>query len=993
MANNGTCNSAASASFSNAAMLTVPATPTISSTAPTCGVNGSSTVSNYNAGLTYIFTPAGPTVGVGGVISGMVVGTNYNVTASNGSCSSSASIDFSNLPMLTIPPTPTISSVAPTCSANGSSTVSNYNAAFTYTFTPVGLTVGVGGAISGMVVGTSYTVTANNGSCNSAASASFSNAAMLPAPIVTVSSNAVCVNGAITLTPTTGGTWVSNNTSVATVTTGGIVSIVSNGTVTFTFTATNTCTATTSSVTVSPLDNTSFNYTSNTHCLTGTNPIPTITGATGGTFTITAPGVLVNSATGEINLLASGLGTFTITYNTTSAGNPCPDSSTTVITITSAPSAAFSYDVAQACQDATNPVISFGVGASAGVFSSSPTGLTLNSSNGAITLSTSSSGIYTVYNYIAPSGGCAEALDSTTIEILQLDNAGFGYTTGNTYCLTGINPTPTITGTTGGTFTISAPGVLVNSTTGEINLSASGLGIFTVTYNTPITNACPQLDSVTINIVNAPEASFTYNTPFCQGNGTALPTFVGNNFAGTFSSDPTGVVFVSTTTGEINLTTTVAGIYMIYNNLAASGGCAPALDSFAITINPIITTPQSVAICQGDSVLLGGMYQTIAGVYADMLTGSLGCDSIVATTLTINPIITTPQNAAICQGDSILLGGMYQTLAGVYADTLTGSLGCDSIVATTLTINPIITTPQSAAICQGDSILLGGVYQTLAGVYADTLTGSLGCDSIVVTTLSINPPLSATPNAVAPICLGDVLSLTATPSGNGTITWYIDAAGLNPIGTGSPFSPAITSTGVYTYYVNEAGICASALTPVTVVVGGVFASIGATPSTGFSPLNVTFSNGSTTGLPITYTWNFGDGTANSNQFNPNHTYTSVGDYTATLIVTDGICYDTTTILIEVRGQSSILIPNVFTPNKDGSNDVFTVAGTNLASVEGVIFNRWGQQLFSWNGVKGYWDGRTIAGEECPDGTYFYIIKAKGNDGAEYAKNGAFSLIR
>ncbi|MGE0562866.1 MAG: gliding motility-associated C-terminal domain-containing protein, partial [Flavobacteriales bacterium] len=93
------------------------------------------------------------------------------------------------------------------------------------------------------------------------------------------------------------------------------------------------------------------------------------------------------------------------------------------------------------------------------------------------------------------------------------------------------------------------------------------------------------------------------------------------------------------------------------------------------------------------------------------------------------------------------------------------------------------------------------------------------------------------------------------------------------------------------------------------------------------------------------------------------------------------------------GKSSILIPNVFTPNHDGSNDVFTVEGTNLESVEGEIFNRWGQQLFSWNRVKGYWNGRTLAGEECPDGTYFYIIKAKGLDGAEYIKNGAFSLIR
>src|SRR5690606_16791085 len=157
------------------------------------------------------------------------------------------------------------------------------------------------------------------------------------------------------------------------------------------------------------------------------------------------------------------------------------------------------------------------------------------------------------------------------------------------------------------------------------------------------------------------------------------------------------------------------------------------------------------------------------------------------------------------------------------------------------------------------------------------------------------------------------------------------------------------------------------------------------------PLDVVFGNNSSTG--VTYDWNFGDGTPNTNTTAPTHTYTNIGNYTATLIVSDGVCSDTASVIIEVIGQSSIVIPNVFTPNGDGSNDVFTVEGTNLESVEGEIFNRWGQKMFEWNGVKGYWDGRTQSGTEVPDGTYFYIIKAKGMDDVEYFKKGAFSLIR
>ncbi len=1112
-ANNGSCNSSSTSAFNNAPALTTPTTPTLSSTAPSCSADGSSTISNYNAALTYIFSPSGPSVGAGGVISGMVTGTTYQVSASNGSCSSTNSVDFSNAAILPSPALPTISSTAPTCSAAGSSTISNYNASLTYNFTPSGPTVGAGGVISGMVTGTNYTVTANNGSCNSSATAAFNNADMLPSPIVTASSTAVCENGFITLTPTTGGTWVSNNTGVATVTAGGVVTIVNNGSVDFTFTATNTCTATTPAVLVNPEDTSSFSYTSNTHCLTGIDPVATVTGTPGGTFTITSPGV-INATTGEIDLSASGIGSLTVYYNTASAGNPCPSIDSVIINITSAPSADFSYNVAQSCQDATAPILSFGVGSSAGVFSSTPAGLSLNTSNGAITLSTSTPGVYTVYNTIAASGGCASAIDSATIEVLQLDDATFNFATGGTYCLTGTDPIATLTGTAGGTFTITVPGVInattgeidldasgtgtftvyyntpsgnacpqidstiititdaptagfsyniaqtcqdatnpiltmnpgatvgvfsstpagltlninngditlststpgiytvyntvaaaggcaqaidsttievlplddatfnyitggtycltgtdpiatvtgttggtftisspgvINSTTGEIDLDASGLGSYTVYYNTPSGNACPQIDSTTISIVDAPGASFTYATPFCQDNGTALPTFSGNNFAGTFSEASGGVVFVNTTTGELDLATSTPGTYTIYNNLAASGGCAAAIDSFVITINPSFNLQETVSVCSGGSYTF--------------------------------PDGTTQTNI---------------TLPTTYNSNLTSISGCDSIIETTVNVNPTYFIQETTSICSGGSYTFpDGTTQTnitLPTTYNSNLTSTSGCDSIIETTVNVDPQLSITADPVAPICFGENIILTATGSGNGTVTWYSDAAGTNVIGTGSPFDATsqVSTTGSYTFYVNEAGTCSSALTAVNVLVGGVTAAITATPTSGFMPLDVSFT-GTSTGN--TFEWNFGDGTTGSS-LEETHIYSELGTYTAVLTVSDnGNCPITIPFVIEVIGESSILIPNVFTPNGDGSNDVFTVVGTNLTDVNCVIFNRWGQKLYEWDRVKGYWDGRTLAGKEVPDGTYFFIVKAKGIDGKEYFEKGGFSLIR
>ncbi|MQP23456.1 T9SS type B sorting domain-containing protein, partial [Flavobacterium sp. LMO8] len=106
---------------------------------------------------------------------GMTFGTNYTVTATVGGCTSAASTGFSIGAQLATPAVPIITSVVASCSVAGSSTISNYSTSNTYIFTPVGPTVGATGLISGMTVGTSYTVTATNGGCTSLTSVSFVN--------------------------------------------------------------------------------------------------------------------------------------------------------------------------------------------------------------------------------------------------------------------------------------------------------------------------------------------------------------------------------------------------------------------------------------------------------------------------------------------------------------------------------------------------------------------------------------------------------------------------------------------------------------------------------------------------------------------------------------------------------------------------------------------------------------------------------------------------
>lgn len=83
-------------------------------------------------------------------------------------------------------------------------------------------------------------------------------------------------------------------------------------------------------------------------------------------------------------------------------------------------------------------------------------------------------------------------------------------------------------------------------------------------------------------------------------------------------------------------------------------------------------------------------------------------------------------------------------------------------------------------------------------------------------------------------------------------------------------------------------------------------------------------------------------------------------------------------------ESKLELPNAFTPNGDGINDVYRVKDghQSIVSFKAVIFNRWGQKLYTWTDINGGWDG-TVHGTPVKDGTYFVVVQAMGADGREY----------
>jgi len=246
------------------------------------------------------------------------------------------------------------------------------------------------------------------------------------------------LNPSSTVTGTTGGTFSSTAGLSIDMVTGQIdLSTSTPGIYTVDYQTTGTCSVSTStSVTITAIEDASYSYGSTLYCQDGVDPIATISGTSGGTFSSTT-GLSINASTGEVDLSVSTPGTYAIDYTTTGI---CFASSEVSITITQLDGATISYSSATYCQGGIDPAASI-TGVNGGTFSST-TGLTINSSTGEIDLNTSTQGVYTI-EYLTD--GQCPIITSASVTINTLDDATFNYASG-TICLTGSDQTPSITG-------------------------------------------------------------------------------------------------------------------------------------------------------------------------------------------------------------------------------------------------------------------------------------------------------------------------------------------------------------------------------------------------------------------------------------------------------------------------------------------------------------------------------------------------------------------
>jgi gliding motility-associated-like protein len=131
-------------------------------------------------------------------------------------------------------------------------------------------------------------------------------------------------------------------------------------------------------------------------------------------------------------------------------------------------------------------------------------------------------------------------------------------------------------------------------------------------------------------------------------------------------------------------------------------------------------------------------------------------------------------------------------------------------------------------------------------------------------------------------------------------------------------------------------------------------------------------------LALNYQWNFGDGNTSDN-ISASHSFTDDGNYSVLLITNPGtVCADTAKIVVDysLAGIGNIWVPNAFTPNNDGKNDVWEIVGYfPCEDLTLYIFNRWGELIYQTSELPLRWDGK-YSDDKVKLEVYVYILESE-----------------
>jgi gliding motility-associated-like protein len=276
-------------------------------------------------------------------------------------------------------------------------------------------------------------------------------------------------------------------------------------------------------------------------------------------------------------------------------------------------------------------------------------------------------------------------------------------------------------------------------------------------------------------------------------------------------------------------------------------------------------------------------------------------------------------------------------------------------------------------------------FQTV-NVFVEVTDGCGGYTTDQVTINIPDIPLTLDMSQDTALCIGNPAHLTAL-AGGGEGGFVYHWSGVDQFGQNVTVVPSSTQS----FVVTATDICGESIQGNVVVdVQNIFSDF---LSTYITETEIQFTATPEPPCPeCTYVWDFGDGNV-SDEMNPLHEFDGLSEYDVTLQVINPIgCNDLTHTLI--HAPVILYIPNSFTPNNDGVNDVFQVFGDQILKYEIKIYNRWGEEVFASTDIDEVWVGNLPGGEHyVTNGVYTYVVKVKGFNSDAFEKKGTINLLR
>ncbi|MCO6487056.1 MAG: gliding motility-associated C-terminal domain-containing protein [Phaeodactylibacter sp.] len=430
---------------------------------------------------------------------------------------------------------------------------------------------------------------------------------------------------------------------------------------------------------------------------------------------------------------------------------------------------------------------------------------------------------------------------------------------------------------------------------------------------------------------------------------------------------------------------------------------------------PVYEQQLQLQTCEGTTTTYNGA--TLApGAEQDFLfTTAAGCDSLIHVTVIGVDNILTDESRAICSGDSSLIFGAYESQPGPYSAVFTAANGCDSTHTVFLSTTPL---PQPVAEIQAscpdkdngtidiqvsggmapytfiwsDGAIAGERDELAPGAYTVTATDARGCRQALPVTVP-ERSLEVEIEAKDISCFGEDDGLISL-QGNGTgLTYQLNDGPLMSSGFFTALGP-----GRYVARAEDSYGCRYELGALVIEEPEelqVRLPEDTTIRVGYS-IRIQAQASRTSGLA--YSWNPSDDLDCADCEAPVASPPFTVRYEVTVRDSSG-CVAEDDIFIFVDRRRNVYIPNVFSPNEDGSNDKFLIFGdetvVNIRSLK--IFNRWGESVYEGGGFPPNnpafgWDG-TFRGQVMNSAVFAYLVEVEFSDGAVELFHGDVLLMR